>query len=308
MQMTDVVLVPTFNRPEYLWLCLEHLAHAEGAASKHIRIAHDSHINDAGDVRANYQLTREVVEKYQAGTDFASVSLQYRQPHHYIGNPLNFFELYKDAYNDPNLRYVYLVEDDVLVSPDFFSWHEAVQARSDYFVTVGWHCVRRPGPIQNDDPTEYIESTMDYSSIGVCWKREKLEAVVRHATPLYYRDHRTYMLQAFRGNRIPAGQWTEQAGVITRLLHETGNRWVAWPTRRRCSHVGVSGYHRPHGFRFTGQLHDRVEALRRAVQDSAIVGMNKDFGGDIEPVLPAKDWQPEQLHVVQRFPYDGTIG
>ena len=37
--MKDVVLVPTFNRPEYLYLCLEHLAAADGADTKHVRIS-----------------------------------------------------------------------------------------------------------------------------------------------------------------------------------------------------------------------------------------------------------------------------
>lgn len=304
--MKDIVLVPTFNRPEYLALCLEYLANATGGPDKHVVIYHDTHVNDSQNIRNEYQLTRDIVQSL--GHRFAKCDLIYRQPHHYVGNVLNFLEAYKDAYADTDARFVYLVEDDVLVSQDFFQWHEAVQARGDYFVTVGWHCVRRPGPIQNDDPTQYIETTMDFSSIGVCWRREKLEAVVKHATPVYYRDHRPYLAGAFPGCPINPGQWTEQAGIITRLLHETKDRWVAWPTLRRCSHVGVSGYHRPNGKRFVGQLGTRIADLRQAVSDSRIVGMNKDFGGDIEPVLAAKQWQPENLRVVQHFAYDGTVG
>lgn len=303
--MHDVVLIPTFNRPEYLWLCLEHLAAADGGPEKHIHVLHDAHTRDTQTQRNDFALTRQVIEHWHK--QFAHVTTTWRDPHHYIGNVLNFLEGYKAAYTNPEVRYAYLVEDDVLVGQDFFRWHEAVQARGDYFCTVGWHCVRYDAATKNGNPTQYIESTMDFSSIGVCWQREKLAPFVKHATTMYYRDHRTYLAGAFPGSPINPGTWTEQAGIVTRLLHETKDRWVAWPTLRRCSHVGVSGYHRPHGHVFTGDLAKRVRDLRAAVADTRIIGMNRDFGGDIEPVLPAQDWQPEQLNVVQRFPYTGRI-
>jgi hypothetical protein len=300
----DLILIPTFARPEYLTLCLEHIAKADkGNVPKEIWVSHDRHtVEYFSNANGERELTkRVVVEEQLRGTNIAWIE---KQPHPYIGNPCNFLELYKAAYNEPDVRYVYLIEDDVLVAEDFFKWHEAVQARGDYFITVGWHCVRRDEPIKNDDPTAYIETALDYSSIGICWKREKLAALVKHARPEYYRSMAVYLGQAFPGSPIPAGQWTEQAGVVTRLLHETRDRFIAWPTLRRCSHVGVSGYHRPNGHRFAHPiLAERVKQLRVAVGDDRIIGMNRDFGGDIERVLPAQPWTPEQLHVVQRIPY-----
>ena len=303
--MRDLVLIPTFARPEYLALCLEHLAAADGAATKEVWIAHDRHHNDSGNVAKEIALSKQVVAAYDVfkGQPFAAIRFIERAAHHFIGNPSNFLELYKEAYNQPDVRYIYLVEDDVLVGKDFFTWHEAVQALGDYFCTVGWHCIRNPEVAASNDPTGYIESTRDFSSIGVCWKREKLEPFVRHAHTAYYSRMAAYLGSQFPGSPIPAGQWTEQAGVVTRLLHETRDRWVAWPTVRRCSHVGVSGYHRPHGHRFAGELGERITALRAAVSTDKIVGMNKDFGGDIEPLLPYQPWEPEQLHVTQRFEY-----
>lgn len=301
--MRDLVLIPTFARPEYLALALEYLAAADGAKEKEVWIAHDRHNNDGGNVLKELELTKQVVNAHSLGRSFAKVRFIERTPHHFIGNPSNFLELYKEAYSQPDVRYVYMVEDDVLVGKDFFTWHETVQERGDYFCTVGWHCIRNSEVPASNDPTGYIESTRDFSSIGVCWKREKLEPLVRHAHVAYYSRMAVYLGSQFPGSPIPAGQWTEQAGVVTRLLHETGNRWIAWPTLRRCSHVGVSGYHRPNGHRFGGMLGDRITALRAAVSTDKIVGMNKDFGGDIEPLLDYQPWTPEQLHVTQRFPY-----
>lgn len=313
--MRDLVLIPTFARPEYLSLCLEYLAKADGAKEKEVWISHDRHTRDNPGIGREVSLSFDVFQQHM--NSFAGISFLEREPHNYVGNPLNFLELYRRAHAEEDVRYVYLVEDDVFVYPDFFRWHEAMQARGvihpvpghaaqereDFFCTVGWHCVRNPEVKPGTDPTEYIESTRDFSSIGVCWKREKLAAFVKHATPEFYGNMGNYLARAFPGSPIPPGQWTEQAGVVTRLLHETRNRWVAWPVARRCSHVGVSGYHRPNGFRFHGELKERVKALRAAISTEAIVGMNKDFGGDIEPYQPTGSWTPEQLHVIQRFPY-----
>lgn len=306
--MRDIVLTPTYYRPEYLALMLEYLAAADGAAEKEVWIGQDRHTNDMGYLVQQLPLVHQVVEAFRFSCKFKAVRYIERQPTPYIGNPYNFLELYKEAYNTPDARYVYLVEDDVLAGKDFFTWHEAVQPLGDYFCTVGWHCVRNDkAQVNSGDPTGYIESTRDFSSIGVCWRREKLAPFVKHARPEYYRDHRNYLAGAFPGNLIPAGQWTEQAGIVTRLLHETKDRWVAWPTERRCAHVGVSGYHRPNGFKFQGNLGQRVEALRAAVASTTIVGMNKDFGGDIEPVPVYRPWTPDQLQVVQRFPYEPGV-
>lgn len=299
--MRDLILIPTFARPEYLDVCLDHIFRADGGTEKEIIITHDRHVNDLSGVAKEIDLTRQVVAKWQ--NSFKNITLIVREPHPYIGNPCNFLEGYKAASSPLDVRYVYLIEDDVMVNKDFFTWHEAVQARGDYFVTVGWHCIRNPEVKPGTDPHGIIESTRDFSSIGICWKREKLEPLVHHAKVEFYRNMAGYLRNAFPGSPIPAGQWTEQAGVITRLLHETRDRWVAWPVQRRCSHVGVSGYHRPKGHRFAGELEDRVRDLKKAIYSDRIVGMSKDFVDDIEAMLEPQEWQPENIYVAQRFEY-----
>lgn len=298
----DIVLVPTFARPEYLQLCLEHLSAADGGKDKVVHIAHDLHTYDPPHMRQELALSERVVAEFKGS--FKELFMQVRAPHPYIGNPCNFLELYKSAYNSVN-GLIYLVEDDVLVAKDFFKWHEAVQARGDYFVTVGWHCIRNAEVKPGTDPTAYIESTRDFSSIGICWKRDKLAPFVKHATPNYYRAMRNYLAQAFPGSPINPGQWTEQAGIVTRLLHETKNRWVAWPQLSRVAHVGISGYHRPGGHRFSGTLEQRIADLRKAVVNPQMLNsLSKDPFDDVGSLSHIPDWKAEDLHVVQRFPYE----
>jgi len=302
----DIVIMPAYFRPEYTALALEYLGNAHGAKDKEVWVEQDRAYAQYGALLQELPAMRAVVKAYESA--FAKVEYRERAPNNYIGNPCNFLEAYKRAYERTDVRYVYLVEDDVLVAPDFFRWHEAAQAREDFFVTVGWHCVRNPEVPPSTDPTAYITSYRDYSSIGVCWRREKLEPFVKHARTEYYSNMPAYLAQAFPGSPIPAGQWTEQAGIVTRLLHETRNRLVAWPALRRCSHVGVSGYHRPTGHKFTGNLDTRIAALRAAVSDARIQGMSHDFTDDIEPVVFPGAWEPSQLKCVQHVPYvEGKI-
>lgn len=301
--MRDIVIMPLYFRPEYTFLALEYLAAADGASEKEVWLEQDRARDNYGALLNELPAIRAVADKFTKLGCFKKVVYSERPSNSYIGNPCNFLEAYKRAYAQQDARYIYLVEDDVLVSKDFFRWHEAVQATADFFVTVGWHCVRNPDVKPSTDPTEYITSYRDYSSIGVCWKREKLAPLVTHARPEYYGNMAGYLGRAFPGSPIPAGQWTEQAGVVTRLLHETCDRLVAWPSLRRCSHVGVSGYHRPSGHKFSGSLDKRVYDLRCAVNDTRIQGMSHDFADDIEPVTIPEAWEPSQLHVVQHVPY-----
>ena len=303
----DIILIPTYARPEYLFLCLEHIAASmTNGTPREIWVIQDRHTQPLPNLECQRLETPKVVEAFANVLNLRFIE---RPPHPYWGNPCNFLEAYKEAYAT-DARYVYLIEDDVLVAPDFFRWHEAVQRRGDYFVTVGWHCIRNKDVRKSTDPTEYIETTCDYSSIGVCWRREKLAAIVRHATPRYYGDLQGYCAATFPNNPIPRGQWTEQAGLIMReLLQDKDSRLVAWPSLPRAAHVGAYGYHRPQGQRFPGDLQERVKALRQATADAGqLARMVNDPYRDIEPLPVIPTWKEEDLRCVQSLRFAGRIG
>lgn len=297
--MHDIILIPTFKRPEYLTLCLEHIAIALAQADgwKQIIVMHDQHTLE------NTRQTEQVVARF---ADSLQITLDKRQPHRYYGNSYNCLELYRHALACSGVRYIFLIEDDVLVAPDFFAWHEAVQERGDYFATVGWNCFRNKSFVRTLDPAGYIETNKDFASIGVCWRPEKLATVVAHANPAYYANSAAYLQRTFPKSGLGAG-WTEQDGIITRMLEETNDRWLAWPTRMRCFHVGVSGYHRNAGHKFAGQnagrnLNESVEELRAALLSDRIKSLACDSFNDIEyDRQPIPVWQPADLHMTQRL-------
>lgn len=286
----DLVIVPTYHRPEYLELCLEAIRVAKGERNLNVWVCHDrkNRVEDLSDtelvVRANrmYGLPIELIT---------------REPHCTVGNLNNFLSAYAAAYNS-RARYVYCIEDDVLPAPDFFYWHEAVQARADYFCSVAWHCIRNPRTEKSADPHAIIESTCDYSSIGVCWKREKLAEIVKHATPEYYAYPPAYLAKHFPRSPIPPNQWVEQAGLIMRVLL-AGAGTVAWAARPRCAHVGIKGYHRRNGHVFAGTLTQRIERLREAITTGQIKQLGPDFD-DINTLEETLPWEAKKLHVAQR--------
>lgn len=284
----DRVIIPTHYRPEYLALCLEHIANARGSRDLDIRIYHDQpRTNAVGD-------TLDIAKRY-------NIPVTVRSPHQAVGNTLNFLEAYAEAYHS-EARYVYLIEDDVLVGADFFDWHEAVQARADYFCSVAWHCIRNPAVKASTDPHAYIESAVDFSSIGVCWNRAKLVHLYEHATANYYLTPAEYMAIHFKGSPIPFNRWVEQAGLIMRLLLAgAGSRVVAWSAVPRCAHIGVSGYHRSKGPQFTGSVTQKIDQLERAIRSGQFAAMARDMFDDINTPIPAQPWEAKNLYVAQHF-------
>ena len=165
----DIVLIPAYMRPEYLALCLEHLAAAPASRDdKQYWVCQDMRFED--DCRYGMQLrwTKEVLDNSPLPVRYIQ-----RKPHGWNGNSYNTMEAYKEAYGT-EARYVYLVEEDVLVTRDFFTWHEAVQdAEPDTLCSIAYRCSRnREARTDIVDPAAYFTTARDYASIGVCWRRE----------------------------------------------------------------------------------------------------------------------------------------
>ena len=240
--MMDIILVPTYMRPEYLFLCLERIANSERPTDSEIWICQDFRFDDEHRHKLGIDWTNEVLDYWRGRLPIKFVR---RRPHGFEGNSHNVLEAYKEAFNS-SARFIYLIEEDVFVQPDFFRWHEAVQAEGDFMCSVAYRCSRNSEAATDiTDPNAYFTSQRDYASIGVAWRREKLAPVIAHASTEYYRDTSAYMVRTFPGNRF-AGDFSEQDGLIMRVMWETHGT-VAWPYVPRAYHLGWYGYHRPDG-------------------------------------------------------------
>jgi hypothetical protein len=295
----DVILIPTYLRPEYLQICLEHLANTKSTPTpKEFWVCADNRPNDEERWRMLLDWQNEVLSAWRGALPIKFVR---GAKHQFNGNSFNVLESYKKAYREEGVRNVYLVEDDVLVTPDFFTWHEAVaDVEPTALCSIAYRCSRnRDAHVGITDPGAYFTTARDYASIGVRWSRLHLGYVLEHAREEYYADQEGYILKRFAGNRF-AGDFSEQDGLIMRVMWEQRG-FSVWPYVPRCYHMGWYGYHRPNGKRPNGFLEQKVAAIRATISDpAALADAAPDFG-DIEPYRADLNKPFERLTKVQHF-------
>jgi hypothetical protein len=175
------------------------------------------------------------------------------------------------AYNTGYDR-VYYVESDVMVHPDFFSWHREQQEEyPNIFCSMGW-IFNREAPITADNLFQPW-----FYSIGVCFSAKKLELVAEHATPKYYGDMPGYIAKRFNTDpmtdEFAVSHW-EQDGLLQRILNEDKSQTVASGIAK-CSHIGAvrsygvgtpQGYEEFFGFGQMG-FADRVKKVEQFIDD-----------------------------------------
>src|SRR5260370_24039439 len=153
----DIVLIPTYNRPEYLTLCLSFLAGTDCTDTpKEFWICQDMRPDDQYRHKIMLEWTEEVLTTWRGRLPLQLIKPSF--PHMYSGNSFNLMEAYKRAFQTERVRYVYLVEDDVLVMPDFFKWHEAIQEKEpEAMCSVAYRCSRNGEARKNvTDPSAYF--------------------------------------------------------------------------------------------------------------------------------------------------------
>jgi hypothetical protein len=264
----DIVVVPTFSRPEYLWLCLERIAACPESRMLDICVYVDNHEN-------RVPAPKDEIERVTTKCPGLSIYLLTRAPHRFIGNSFNVLEAYREAYGT-GCEYVFQVEDDVMVTPDFFTWHYRVQRSGRWFCSVGCKSPRVPPPEGADD----FYGTVDFCSYGVCFPRNALATVIQHARPEYYGN-----MDGYIGSNFPdlgfAGRFTEQDGLIHRLVKMSGLP-SAWPVKPRSCHCGYYGYHRGKGLRPEGTLEQRYEQVKKIIASADELRRNSRDYDDLE--------------------------
>jgi len=250
-----VVLIPAFDRPEMVWVCLDHLAACPEAREVEIRVCIDGRRGSAP------------LEEYYAVLDRfprLAVGLMRTPSHTFSGNSYNVLNAYAEAYFD-GFDWMYLVEDDVLVRPEFFTWHQHVH-------TCGQPAAASIGV---SDPGHGA-----FASLGVCLPRSTVELVLPHVTSDYFAAMRDYCRWHFRKSPFDC----EQDGLWARLL--AGKR-VAWAHPPVASHVGWYGYHRLSQRRPEGTLQERYDDVRAVIANPRLLARERGDHGDVSvAVLP----------------------
>jgi len=257
--MNDLVIIPTFDRPEFLWACLENLyRNVRGALTNKLYwITEDIHADKPKDFTTQWEnmaTLREAVRMF--GSSFRYLATQ---PHTTYGNSYNVLSALAEAAIS-EVNKVYLIEDDVLVTPDFFEWHEGVHRTFSPWASCAGRLNRSlnfhmNGPEAIDENIKDLnachESKTAYISWATCFSRIAIENIAGTANSFEY----------FRPGY-------EQDIMIQDHIRRHKLTTV-WPYVPRAYHMGWYSYHRTGGMKLYGTLEEKVKALQAAVTKPA---------------------------------------
>jgi hypothetical protein len=270
----DIVLIPCWRRPEMLWHCLDNLCKADGIESMHVMFRFDSDYD-----RDNIAVIHEHGDRLPSFEIQPAPRCPYRRTKLSANILLGYLQAAALAY-----RYVYLIEEDIMVGRDFFRWHRAVHSqRSGLFCSIA---VRNHNRFVEtpDDPDCYYLTSGDYCSWGVCFNRAVIAGLIApHVNLDYLSRPKSYLRRHFAGSRVSLG-FVEQASLLRRI-QEICARPIAYPATPRAYHAGFYGRNRPGGV--AGELPERVRRLDTVIYDrSAMRGaaLSERYVADSEPV------------------------
>lgn len=267
----DTLLIPCFNRPEFLWYCLDNITKARGIETVHVIFSPDH-----GHSRDIHTVIREYTPRlasYEVRTVPPFKHRLTKQSH----NVLTGYDL--AAQKSTGL--VFMVEEDVMVGRDFFEYHRAIHAAEpDLFCSLSTKNHNRAVTTEAD-PSAYYLTTLDYCSLGVCFKKERVMDFLRHATEGYYRNPTTYCQATF--SSIIQRSMVEQDGLIRRVQEAQGPASpIAYPHVPRAFHAGYYGYNRtrPPG----GSLEKKIYQTGIIIYDPQAMRVASRGYADSEPV------------------------
>jgi hypothetical protein len=247
--MKQVVVMPTAKRPEMLALALESLEKTqERNLDVRIFLDYGYSLDDVEYVRDEYYPEAEI---FQAN------------PHVEVPSGMfNILHALKQGY-ETGADLIYIVEEDVLVRPDFFRWHQEAQ-EPKLLATCGR---RIPRHMTYDQ----------YTNPGSCFNRDKLRLVVKHIHDDMFLSRRAYMDRTF-GRMEEVSDLDD--GLVRRIAKFYGLS-VKYPEAPKCSHIGFMAYNRYQGWVNTGTIQERIQRLREMLPK---VDPKGRYTGDFEPL------------------------
>lgn len=253
----NVVVIPCFDRPEFLSVCLELIQKAKGSED----MTYLFQVDFGGDATVI-----DVINKFQFKKEI------FKTDFHKFKNKQSYSLLlgYKNALK-LNPEKIFLIEDDVLIANDFFDWH--LKNIGDNFCSIATKNHNSERPLVND--LSKIYTMAEYQSLGVCFNKASIEEIFSIVTDEFYSNPTGFIRKTFPKSSIGM-HFTEQDGLIRRLIKEK-NYTVVYPELPRAFHAGFYGKSR--GEKPTGTLEQKISQVKLTAFDPS------KMKGDSEPVL-----------------------
>lgn len=259
MASENIVLIPCFNRAEFLAVTLELINKAELADTMtyifQIDFGYEPEILE---VINNFKLDKVI-----------SYTPEHEYPNKQSYSLLKGYEVAL-SYNP---KHIFLIEDDIFIANDFFHWH--LKNIGDNFASIATlnHNTRQKH--SNNLGVTYTES--EYQSLGVCFHADSVRQFLSIVTEDYYTNPQGFIKKHFPASRIPVG-YCEQDGLIRRYIQRERKK-VVFPHVPRAFHAGFYGKSR--GEKLTGNLAERINEVKFTAFDPEIMT------GDSKPEILA---------------------
>ncbi len=276
--MRKVCLIPCYNRPEFLYWTLDLITKADNYKEYTYLFS------------ADYGYDPEILNVINV---FDADKVIYKTPNngYNIGKQsYNVLNGYIVAIDELNADLVCMIEDDVFIGKDFFTFHEQVhELESDIFCSILTKNANSPYISQNNLNGYYnSHNYMDYQSLGVCFKRDMIDVYIRPyyiaGDKFYFKSPEFFVKVNFPNSNLKT-MFCEQDGLIRRIKHKH-KLIAAFADVPRAYHAGFYGKNR--GKKEHGTLEQRIQTVKKIAFSRQnmwnVNSLNKDFYYDSEPV------------------------
>jgi len=282
----NVVIIPAFNRAEFLTVCLDQIVKNPDFKENFYLLSFDNGGRGDNVLVFNNWLKIHSLKGQVSHRSFKFSGL--------MKQSWNVISAYREAIEISD-DLVYLLEDDVLVSPYFFQWHKTVQKLGD-FCSIGTRSLRIPHEVTENLSLYY--TTHDYQSLGVCFQRDNLRYALTMFTDGYFENPTLAIKRRFGENPPISLNYVEQDAMFHNLI-KAEKLSVAFPIYGFAFHAGFQGKSR--GKKVIGSLAEKVSYVRSVVFDEAKMRQIVLDNGD--PIAYFEDSKPINLNLQ----WDGTL-
>jgi hypothetical protein len=228
-----MVVVPAWRKPDFLAATLHRLALAQDFCNENVgyiicvdRYPHPDVLEVAWRFRDERVPGLVVVKK---------------RHHEYHGNSFNVLTGLIDALKMPGADLIHVVEDDIFVGLDYFTYHRRAHELVPEAFAVSACRNQNQAAVGSFDPG-VVRIHASYQSLGGSFQRKILHRLASYAQDGYFRDPVGFCKAVFPDSRIPAPH-AEQDGLLNRIRESHGLKTV-YPDVPRAYHAGFVGYHR----------------------------------------------------------------
>ena len=258
--MKEIVVMPTCKRPEFLALALERLALAtawETDRAPEVRIF--------ADTSANMDEVEWVAKHYYPSADVHQAGKHVDAPSG-TWNILNAIEAGFLLGADR----VYLVEEDVLVRPNFFQWHRSIHDAGAHDGTVLATC----GRVEKRLERLFGEQ---YTNPGACLTLKLYKSLAEHIVDDYFTRPAEYVVENFEPW---IGMSILDDGLIRRVIKKAGGKSLT-ATEGVAVHQGFFYYNRLDRYmNFSQTIEGKIARLREIL---AGIVPGERYATDFEP-------------------------